>query len=57
MTAAANPKFVEAMIKRIPLRRAGNMDELEGLAVFFASPYSDYITGQCLPVGGGLSIS
>lgn len=57
MTAAANPKFVEGMIRRIPLRRAGRMSELEGLAVFFASPYSDYITGQCLPVGGGLSIS
>jgi NAD(P)-dependent dehydrogenase (short-subunit alcohol dehydrogenase family) len=25
--------------------------------VFFASSHADYITGQCLPVDGGLCIS
>jgi len=57
ITAAANPKFAEWMEKRIPLRRPGDHAGLEGLAVFFASPHSDYITGQCLPVDGGLCIS
>jgi NAD(P)-dependent dehydrogenase (short-subunit alcohol dehydrogenase family) len=57
ITAAANPKFAEWMAKRIPLRRPGDHEGLEGLAVFFASPHSDYITGQCLPVDGGLCIS
>lgn len=57
ITAAANPKFAEWMAKRIPLRRPGDHAGLEGLAVFFASPHSDYITGQCLPVDGGLCIS
>lgn len=57
MTAAADPKFAEWMTKRIPLRRFGDHEGLEGLAVFFASPYSDYITGQCLPIDGGLCIS
>ncbi|MBE9169861.1 SDR family oxidoreductase [Pleurocapsales cyanobacterium LEGE 06147] len=57
ITAKADPRFGEWMAKRIPLRRPGDHNGLEGLAVFFASPHSDYITGQCLPVDGGLSIS
>lgn len=57
ITAKADPKFAEWMSRRIPLRRPGDHKGLEGLAVFFASPHSDYITGQCLPVDGGLCIS
>ena len=57
ITAKADPRFGEWMARRIPLRRPGDHEGLEGLAVFFASPHSDYITGQCLPVDGGLSIS
>jgi NAD(P)-dependent dehydrogenase (short-subunit alcohol dehydrogenase family) len=57
ITAKADPKFAEWMSRRIPLRRPGDHEGLEGLAVFFASPYSDYITGQCLAVDGGLCIS
>ena len=57
ITAKAPPRFAEWMAQRIPLRRPGDHEGLEGLAVFFASPHSDYITGQCLPVDGGLSIS
>lgn len=57
ITAKADPRFGEWMAKRIPLRRPGDHEGLEGLAVFFASSHSDYITGQCLPVDGGLSIS
>jgi len=57
ITAKADPRFGEWMAKRIPLRRPGDHAGLEGLAVFFASSHADYITGQCLPVDGGLSIS
>lgn len=57
ITAKADPRFGEWISRRIPLRRPGDHAGLEGLAVFFASPHSDYITGQCLPVDGGLSIS
>jgi NAD(P)-dependent dehydrogenase (short-subunit alcohol dehydrogenase family) len=57
ITARADPKFAEWMSRRIPLRRPGDHQGIEGLAVFFASAHSDYITGQCLPVDGGLCIS
>ena len=57
LTADADPKFGEWILKRVPLRRPGDLAGVEGLAVFFASFASDYITGQCLPVDGGLCIS
>ncbi|MFN9716721.1 MAG: SDR family oxidoreductase, partial [Sphingomonadales bacterium] len=57
LTAAADPRFAEWILRRVPLRRSGDLAGVEGLAVFFASPFSDYITGQCLPVDGGLCIS
>jgi len=57
ITAKANPKFAEWIKARVPLGRAGDHAGLEGLAVFYASAHSDYITGQCLPVDGGLCIS
>lgn len=57
LTAAADPRFAEWILRRVPLHRPGDLAGVEGLAVFFASPFSDYITGQCLPVDGGLCIS
>jgi len=40
-------------IKRIPLGRLGEPEDLKGLAVFLASDASSYITGQALTVCGG----
>lgn len=57
LTDAADPKFAEWMTKRIPLRSFGDHDGIEGLAVFYASTHSNYITGTCLPIDGGLAIS
>lgn len=49
----ADEKRVEWMLSRIPLRRAGIPDDLAGVAVFLASPASDYMTGQTVVVDGG----
>ncbi len=35
--------------------RNGKMRDLNGIAVFLASPASDYITGQTIPVDGGFT--
>jgi 3-oxoacyl-[acyl-carrier protein] reductase len=37
----------------IPLGRAGTTDEASRPVLFFASPLSDYVSGQILIVGGG----
>jgi len=41
------------MLSRIPFGRAGIPDDLAGVAVFLASPASDYMTGQAIVVDGG----
>ena len=36
-----------------PLRRIGAPDDIAAVAVFLASPLSDYVNGQYIPVNGG----
>ena len=50
---AHNPETQKAVSKVIPMHRVGFPDDLEGLALFFASPGSGYITGQEVIIDGG----
>ena len=47
----------ERVLARTPAGRWGDIEDFEGLAVFFASPASDFITGVAIPVDGGFSVS
>ena len=46
----------DAMAKDIPMHRVGWPDDIKGLALFLASPASDYITGQEVLIDGGWSL-
>jgi gluconate 5-dehydrogenase len=48
-------EWVEYMVDRIPLKRPGAPNDLDGAVVFLASESSRYITGQTLLVDGGIS--
>jgi gluconate 5-dehydrogenase len=50
-----NQEWVEYLCDRIPLKRPGNPQDLEGAVVFLASDASAYVTGQTLLVDGGIS--
>jgi len=48
-------EWVEYLKERIPLKRPGQPDDLDGAVVFLASEASCYVTGQTLLVDGGIS--
>jgi 3-oxoacyl-[acyl-carrier protein] reductase len=56
MTKALAEKARETLVAGIPLARVGVPADVAALAVFLASDGSAYITGQVIPVDGGLSM-
>lgn len=53
---ALKPAAQEAFAKSIPMHRVGFPDDAKGLALFLASPASDYVTGQEIVIDGGLGL-
>lgn len=52
---AADPKYMQQMLSRIPLRRLCTSGEVAAAACYLASPQAAYITGQTLLLDGGLT--
>jgi len=48
-------EWVEYLVERIPVKRPGQPNDLDGAVVFLASESSRYVTGQTLLVDGGIS--
>jgi NAD(P)-dependent dehydrogenase (short-subunit alcohol dehydrogenase family) len=57
MTALLAADYIEDVVGRIPIPRAGEPEELAAAMVFLASRASSYVTGSTLIVDGGLTIS
>jgi len=49
--------YLDAMQIRIPAGRKGDERELAAAVVFLAGPGAGYITGQTLPVDGGMTVT
>lgn len=54
MTDVLDPKVVEGWEKNIPLKRAGEPDDVANVCVFLASDMSAYVNGQVISVCGGM---
>ncbi|MFB2120252.1 3-oxoacyl-[acyl-carrier-protein] reductase [Parapedobacter sp. 2B3] len=54
MTDVLDPKVVEGWEKDIPLKRAGETEDVANACLFLASDLSAYINGQVLSVCGGM---
>jgi 2-deoxy-D-gluconate 3-dehydrogenase len=46
----------ERVLARTPAARWGDISDFAGIAVFLASPASDFVTGTAIPVDGGYSV-
>src|SRR5665647_143024 len=57
LTGEQMKKMMDDFTKRIPLGRMGIPDDIAKVAVFLASSYSDYITGETIIVDGGMLLS
>jgi NAD(P)-dependent dehydrogenase (short-subunit alcohol dehydrogenase family) len=47
----------KALISRIPLKRLGQTEDLDGALLFLASPASAYVTGTVISVDGGHGVA
>lgn len=50
------PEMLDMMERSIPLGRAGTPEEAANAVYLFCSPESDYISGQVIVAGGGLTL-
>jgi NAD(P)-dependent dehydrogenase (short-subunit alcohol dehydrogenase family) len=57
MTDQYPPGYLESQIPRIPVGRTGDPRELAATVVWLASDAAGYVTGQTVPVDGGLTIT
>jgi 3-oxoacyl-[acyl-carrier protein] reductase len=56
MTDFLNEEQRAALMKLIPLEKMGEPEDVANAVLFLASPLSSYITGQVIPVDGGMAI-
>lgn len=54
---AGREKVLAAMQQSIPMRRLGQPEDIAGAVAYFASPDSDYTTGQVISISGGLTMA
>ena len=54
MTDVLDPKVVDGWAQAIPLKRAGETEDVANVCVFLASDMSAYVNGQVLSVCGGM---
>jgi 2-deoxy-D-gluconate 3-dehydrogenase len=53
--AFGDERVRERLLRDVPLRRTGRLEEIGPLAVYLAAPASDFMTGQTLFLDGGHS--
>jgi 3-oxoacyl-[acyl-carrier protein] reductase len=48
--------YIDSITPAIPLKRAGDPDEIAGLVAYLASGESGYMTGSSLTIDGGMAL-
>jgi 3-oxoacyl-[acyl-carrier protein] reductase len=55
MVAELPPQALEEVVKRLPVRRLGQPEEIAHVVSFLASDLAGYVTGQVIVADGGLA--
>ena len=56
MTKGLPEEIRKDWMKKIPLRRGGNVEDIANCALFLASDMSSYVSGQVIQVDGGMNM-
>lgn len=56
MTGALSEEVRQKWAEQIPLRRGGTPEDVANVATFLASDLSSYVSGQAIPVCGGMNM-
>ena len=57
MTHVLSDEVKKAWLERIPLNRAGTMEDVAKVVAFLASDDASYLTGQTIGIDGGMLMS
>jgi NAD(P)-dependent dehydrogenase (short-subunit alcohol dehydrogenase family) len=52
-----NETLLDEVIKRTPMKRYGQPDEIAGAALYLASDAASYLTGQAIVIDGGMTLA
>ncbi len=53
LESVLTPEIEQAMLKNTPIKRLGTVDDIAGAMLYFASPISEWVSGQTIFVNGG----
>lgn len=53
LASVMTPEIESKMLEHTPIKRLGEISDIAGAALYFASPISEWVTGQVLMVNGG----
>ena len=56
MTAQLPEDIRKDWMKKIPLRRGGNVEDIANVCLFLASDLSSYVSGQVIQIDGGMNM-
>jgi len=56
MVSHLDPKIIESIVQKVPVRRLGLPEEVARVVVFLAADDSSFITGETISVNGGMHL-
>ena len=56
MTAQLPEEVIKDWMKKIPLRRGGQVEDIANVCLFLASDMSSYVSGQVIQIDGGMNM-